>query len=82
MLEKTEGTVQKMAGKAQDAIGGMAGDAGTQLEGKARQLVGQTQQSYGEALDALRDTARNNPIGALAAAMAIGFLAGALLSRR
>jgi uncharacterized protein YjbJ (UPF0337 family) len=82
MLEKTEGTVQKMAGKAQDAIGGLTGDAGTQIEGKARQIAGQAQQSYGEALDMVRDCARSNPMGTLAAALAIGFVAGALMSRR
>jgi uncharacterized protein YjbJ (UPF0337 family) len=82
MMEKTEGTVQKMAGKAQDAIGGMVGDTGTQLEGKARQLAGQAQQSYGEALDQIRDVARSNPVAAVAVAAAIGFLVGTLMSRR
>jgi uncharacterized protein YjbJ (UPF0337 family) len=82
MMEKTEGTVQKMAGKAQDAIGGMVGDTGTQLEGKARQLAGQAQQSYGEALDQIRDVARSNPVAAVAVAAAVGFLVGTLMSRR
>lgn len=82
MMEKTEGTVQKMAGKAQDAIGGMVGDTGTQLEGKARQLAGQAQQSYGEALDQIRDVASSNPVAAVAVAAAVGFLVGTLMSRR
>ncbi|ARP87045.1 CsbD family protein [Bordetella genomosp. 9] len=82
MMEKTEGTVQKWAGKAQDAVGEMTGDAGTQLEGKARELAGRTQQSYGELLNMVRDCASERPFATVAVAVGAGFLLGALMSRR
>ncbi|AOB31390.1 hypothetical protein AKI39_12880 [Bordetella sp. H567] len=82
MLEKTEGTAQKWAGKAQDAIGEMAGDAGTQLKGKARELAGRTQESYGDALNMVRECASNNPLATVAVAVGAGVLLGALLSSR
>jgi uncharacterized protein YjbJ (UPF0337 family) len=82
MMENTEGTAQKWAGKAQNAIGEMTGDAATQLEGKARELAGRTQQSYGDALNMVRDFASTNPIATVAVAIGAGLLLGALLSRR
>ena len=49
---KVEGTVRDAAGKVQDAVGGLTGDAKTQVEGKARQVYGQAQANYGDAMDA------------------------------
>ncbi|ANN67144.1 CsbD family protein [Bordetella bronchialis] len=82
MLEKTEGTAEKWAGKAQDAIGEMTGDTGTQIKGKARELTGRAQESYGDALNMVRDCATNNPLATVAVAVGAGLLLGALLSSR
>ncbi|ARP81820.1 hypothetical protein CAL26_13915 [Bordetella genomosp. 9] len=82
MLEKAEGTAQKWAGKAQDAIGEVTGDAGTQIKGKARELAGRTQESYGDALNMVRDCASSNPIATVAVAVGAGLLLGAMLSSR
>ncbi|MGS0892154.1 CsbD family protein [Burkholderia stagnalis] len=82
MFEKTEGTVQKLAGKAQEAVGDATGNADMQFEGKARQAAGKVQQTYGEALEQVRDVAASNPIAALATVAAVSFVIGAMWSKR
>lgn len=82
MFEKTEGTLQNLAGRVQDAVGAATGDTATQLEGKARQVAGRAQQHYGQALDQIRESAAHNPLGTLAAVAGIGFLLGALWAKR
>jgi len=82
MMEKAEGTAQKWVGKAQDAVGDITGDAGTQIKGKAREMAGRTQECYGETLNMVRDSAANNPMATIAVAAGIGFLIGALMTRR
>lgn len=82
MFEKTEGTVQNIAGKFQEAVGSATGDEGTRLEGKTRQLGGKVQEGYGEALNQLRDAPSNNPLATLAAVAGLSFIVGALWSRR
>jgi len=82
MLDQAEGTVKNIAGRVQEAFGEATGNAGTQLEGKARQVAGKAQQTYGEVLDTVRESAVANPMGTIAAAAGIGFLLGALWSRR
>ncbi|KQM78205.1 CsbD family protein [Xylophilus sp. Leaf220] len=82
MLEQTEGTVQKLAGRVQDAVGGLTGDTGTQAEGKARQVAGKVQETYGEALNQVRESAVANPLATLAIVAGIGFVLGAVWSKR
>lgn len=82
MFEKTEGTMQNLAGKVQEGVGSATGDVGTQLEGKARQVSGKVQQSYGEALEQVRDVAAGNPIATLATVAAVSFVIGAIWSKR
>ncbi|MGJ7564301.1 CsbD family protein [Variovorax sp. GB1R11] len=82
MFERTEGAMQNIAGKIQDAVGGATGNVGTQIEGKARQVAGRTQQGYGEVLAQLRSAARTSPVATLAAVAAVSFIAGSLWSRR
>lgn len=82
MLEKVEGAVQNIAGKAQDAFGAVTGDACTQAEGKARQVAGKAQQSYGEVLDQIRESAATHPLGTVAAIAGVSFILGALWARR
>lgn len=74
-----EGTVKDAAGKVQDAVGGLTGDLDLQAEGKVRQLAGKAQAKYGDGVDHVAETARNNPIGALLIAVGVGFLLGKLL---
>ncbi|ABX15686.1 MULTISPECIES: CsbD family protein [Burkholderia] len=82
MFEKTTGTVQKLAGKAQEAVGDVTGSADMQLDGVARQVIGGVQETYGEALEQLRDVTSRNPLATLAAVAAVGFLIGTLWSKR
>ena len=82
MLEKAEGTVQKVAGRVQDAFGAATGDTGTQLEGKARQAAGSVQQGYGEVLNQVRESAVAHPVGTLAVVAGLSFALGALCARR
>lgn len=74
-----EGTLKDAAGKVQDAAGGLTGDVGLQGEGKVRQLAGKVQAHYGDSVDQVAESTRNNPIGALLIAAGVGFLLGKLL---
>ncbi|HZZ11876.1 MAG TPA: CsbD family protein [Paraburkholderia sp.] len=76
---QVEGTVNDAAGKVQDAVGGLTGDAALQAEGKARQLAGKAQATYGDSVEQIAETARNNPVGALLIALGVGFVLGKLL---
>ncbi|PRF72510.1 hypothetical protein C6Q09_09795 [Burkholderia multivorans] len=82
MFEKTTGTVQKLAGKAHEAVGDVTGSADMQLDGVARQVIGGVQETYGEALEQMRDVTSRNPLATLAAVAAVGFLIGTLWSKR
>jgi len=82
MFERAEGTMQNIAGRVQDAFGAATGDTGTQLEGKARQAAGRAQQSYGQLLDQVRESAVTNPLGTLAVVAGVGFVLGAIWARR
>ena len=82
MFDKTEGTVQDIAGRMQDAYGAATGDTATQMEGKARQAAGRAQQTYGEVLNQVRESAVQNPLGTVAVIAGVGFVLGALWARR
>ena len=73
-----DGTLKDAAGKVQDAVGGLNGDLELQAEGKARQLAGKAQAKYGDSVEQIAQTARNNPLGALVIALGVGFLLGRL----
>ncbi|MGY3695315.1 uncharacterized protein YjbJ (UPF0337 family) [Bradyrhizobium sp. USDA 3240] len=51
------GTAKEFAGKAEGAVGDVAGDARTQASGRAREATGAVQDLYGQAKDAARDAA-------------------------
>jgi uncharacterized protein YjbJ (UPF0337 family) len=82
MFEKTEGTLQDIAGRVQDAYGNATGDTATQMEGKVRQAAGRAQQTYGDVLNQVRESAVQNPLGTAAAFAGVGFVLGALWARR
>ena len=82
MFEKTEGTLQRIAGRAQDTYGAATGNLGAQLEGKTRQVAGSVWQNYGESLNQLRQSAVTHPVGTLALIAGAGFLLGALCAKR
>ena len=53
--DRIVGSAKEYAGRAEGAIGDMAGDAETQASGKAREAAGTVQNLYGQAKDAVRD---------------------------
>ena len=55
--DRITGSAKEYAGRAEGAIGEMAGDAQTQASGRAREAAGKMQDLYGQAKDAARDAA-------------------------
>ncbi|MBB4374990.1 uncharacterized protein YjbJ (UPF0337 family) [Bradyrhizobium sp. cir1] len=55
--DRIVGSAKEFAGRAEDAVGEMAGDAKTQASGNAREAAGTVQNLYGQAKDAVRDAA-------------------------
>ena len=53
--DRIVGSAKEFAGRAEGAIGDMAGDAQTQASGKAREAAGTVQNLYGQAKDAARE---------------------------
>lgn len=85
---QVEGTARTMGGRIQDAVGGLTGDAATQVRGKINQMAGQAQARFGDAADQARElgdqvaeSVRTQPWVALAVTGAVGFALG-LLARR
>lgn len=53
--DRIVGSAKEFAGRAEGAVGDLAGDAQTQASGKAREAAGAVQNLYGQAKDAVRD---------------------------
>ena len=53
--DRIAGAAKDFAGKAESAIGDIAGDAKTQASGRAREAAGKVQNLYGQAKDAARE---------------------------
>ncbi|MGC2318453.1 MAG: CsbD family protein [Bradyrhizobium sp.] len=53
--DRIAGSAKDFVGKAESAVGDMAGDAKTQAAGRAREAAGTVQNLYGQAKDAARD---------------------------
>jgi len=79
---RVEGATRDIGGKVQDAVGGLTGDAATQLRGKANQAAGQAQNLYGQAIDGVSGFAREEPLTALLTALGVGVLLGFVIARR
>ncbi|KQM51490.1 MULTISPECIES: CsbD family protein [Pseudomonas] len=75
--EQVEGVVEKVAGKAQNAVGKLLCDSKLEAEGAGRQAAGQLTQTYGDALDSVSTFVKEKPV----AAIAIGAIALLVLDR-
>jgi uncharacterized protein YjbJ (UPF0337 family) len=84
---RVEGTVRNVAGKVQEEVGKVAGNARTRADGAVNQVAGAAQDLYGQAADTARETAstfekwlRNTietqPYTSAAVALGIGWLLG------
>jgi uncharacterized protein YjbJ (UPF0337 family) len=71
-----EGLARDVGGKIQDAVGSLTGDAKTQERGKANQAAGQAQNTYGQAIDRVRDFATEAPVSAMLSALGVGLVLG------
>ena len=50
--DRIKGAVRTVGGRIEDAVGGLTGDTGTQIEGKLDQGAGKVQSAFGSAKDA------------------------------
>jgi uncharacterized protein YjbJ (UPF0337 family) len=53
--DRISGTARDFAGRAESAIGSVAGDARTEAQGRLRETAGTAQNLYGQVKDAARD---------------------------
>ena len=75
--EQVEGVVEKLAGRAQNAVGKFFGDSKLEAGGAGHQAAGQVTQTYGDALDSVSTFVKEKPV----AALAIGAVALLVLNR-
>ena len=68
------GTAREMAGRVQEKVGEVSGDAKTQAEGLYNQAAGQAERQVARLSDVIRD----QPIAAILVAVAVGYLLGRL----
>lgn len=55
--DRVGGSAKDWAGKAEDTVGDITGDADAQVRGRAREVAGQIQNLFGQAKDTARDAA-------------------------
>lgn len=79
---RPQGFLRRMSGLVQDVFGDAAGDAATEVRGKAKQAAGQVQDTYGEVLDEVEHFVTGRPFLALLAGVGVGFLLGVFVARR
>jgi uncharacterized protein YjbJ (UPF0337 family) len=79
---RVKGAGRRIVGRIESAAGVINGSAKTEARGRAREAVGEVQETYGAAIDAARGFATEQPITALLAAAGVGFLVGLLAARR
>lgn len=82
MFNKTEGAMQSIAGRVQEAFGSVTGDTSAQIKGRARRVAGGTQYGYGQVIDLVRESAIRNPVGTVAVVAGVCFVLGAVWSKR
>jgi uncharacterized protein YjbJ (UPF0337 family) len=55
--DRIEGAAKNIGGKIKEGFGKLTGDTKTEAEGKAQQVEGKVQNTWGGAKDAVRDAA-------------------------
>jgi uncharacterized protein YjbJ (UPF0337 family) len=88
-IDRVTGAFEDATGKVQDAVGGLAGDAATQVKGKLHQAAGKARGLYGEGADQAQNVfggvvrgARDNPVAALLIAAGVGYALARLIHRK
>lgn len=80
--DQVQGTVNKVAGRVQDAAGALTGDADQQAKGKARAVAGEVQAQAGDFVENIRDWAADRPLSAVAITAGVAFVLGRLTANR
>jgi uncharacterized protein YjbJ (UPF0337 family) len=75
---KAEGLANEIAGKVENAAGGLIGDSSTQLAGKTRELSSKAQQLCADTTTMLRDATAEKPLTTVALVGLAAFVAGAI----
>lgn len=81
-LNTSEENLRDLAGKVQDAVSGLTGDAATQARSKVDEVAGKAQNMYGQAADGIRGVASDQPMMTMLAAAGLGIVLGVLIGRR
>ena len=79
--EQVEGIAEKLAGKAQSAVGRLIGDPKLEAEGAEHQAAGQLTKTYGDTLDNVSTFVKEKPVAALAIGAAVLLLVSRVLRR-
>lgn len=79
---QVEGTVNKVAGRIQDAAGALAGDAEQQAKGKARATAGDVEKTAGDGVERVREWATGSPLSAVVITAGLAFVLGRLTASR
>lgn len=81
--EQLQAAARELGGKIKEGVGTITGDAKTRVQGQMDQAAGQFQNNYGAAMqdlqdfaDRLRQRTIEQPMTALLAAAALGYLIG------
>ena len=87
-INRVAGAFEDAAGKVQDAVGGLTGDAATQVKGKLHQASGKAKVLYDGAADQAQNVfsgmirrTQDNPVAALLIAAGIGYVLSRLFHR-
>lgn len=80
--DQSKGAVRNIAGKAQAALGQLAGDEEQQSKGAARETLGQVQQAYGDAVEEVTDFVSRRPLAAIAIVAGVSILTTLLMRRK
>ncbi len=77
---RIDGSVKHLGGKVQENVGSVIGDPDTEAQGVANQIVGKAENAIGSASDIVKgwgsvigDATKEQPVTALAFAVAAGF---------
>jgi uncharacterized protein YjbJ (UPF0337 family) len=87
-IDRVAGAFEDAAGKVQDAVGGLTGDAATQVKGKLHQASGKAKVLYDGAADQAQNVfsgmirrTQDNPVAALLIAAGVGYVLSRLFRR-
>ena len=82
MFNKTDGVMDSVAGRVQEAFGSAIGDDARQIKGKARRLIGNAEYEVADLVGQVQKSAAKNPVETIVVVAGICFILGAIWARR